>query len=235
MRDTVPITPSGDGADGAEGRPLASPRRPPEGRRPEDQRRAAHRHLERPLQRLHRDPDDPVAPRPTETRTNGFVANVISSGGEVTEQNGFNCTQGGSALPGPVQLAEGGHRLRQAQDAGARRRAEAGVREHRHGRAAEAHNRTPERQDERSGRRDPGRALPRALAASRRPGSARSGPRPLGRGLWIVERQRALGHEQEREAEADEELGGVSCVDAGGPGRRGLGPPRAGRRRTRGP
>ncbi len=38
---------------------------------------------------------------PTEKRTNGFVANVISSGGEITEQNGFNCTQGGSAHQDP--------------------------------------------------------------------------------------------------------------------------------------
>lgn len=42
-----------------------------------------------------------VATSPTETRTNGFVARVVSSGGEITEQNGFNCTHGGSAYQDP--------------------------------------------------------------------------------------------------------------------------------------
>jgi hypothetical protein len=42
-----------------------------------------------------------VATTPTETRTNGFVADVISNGGEVSEQNGFNCTRGQSAYENP--------------------------------------------------------------------------------------------------------------------------------------
>jgi len=42
-----------------------------------------------------------VAASPTETRTNGFVANVISNGGEVTEQNGYNCTRGQSVYDNP--------------------------------------------------------------------------------------------------------------------------------------
>ena len=42
-----------------------------------------------------------IATSPTETRTNGFVADVISSGGEITEQNGFNCTQGASEYKDP--------------------------------------------------------------------------------------------------------------------------------------
>ena len=42
-----------------------------------------------------------IATSPTETRTNGFVAGVISSGGEITEQNGFNCTQGASEYKDP--------------------------------------------------------------------------------------------------------------------------------------
>jgi hypothetical protein len=42
-----------------------------------------------------------VATSPTETRTNGFVAKVFSSGGEITEQNGFNCTHGGSTYQNP--------------------------------------------------------------------------------------------------------------------------------------
>jgi hypothetical protein len=42
-----------------------------------------------------------VATSPTETRTNGFVAKVFSSGGEITEQNGYNCTQGGSTYQNP--------------------------------------------------------------------------------------------------------------------------------------
>jgi hypothetical protein len=42
-----------------------------------------------------------VATSPTETRTDGFVSSVISNGGEVTEQNGYNCTQGGSAYKNP--------------------------------------------------------------------------------------------------------------------------------------
>ena len=43
---------------------------------------------------------------PTEIRTNGFVANVISNGGEITEQNGFNCTQGGSAYHDPCNAVK---------------------------------------------------------------------------------------------------------------------------------
>ena len=42
-----------------------------------------------------------VATSPTETRTKGFVADVISNGGEVSEQNGFNCTRGQSAYEDP--------------------------------------------------------------------------------------------------------------------------------------
>jgi len=42
-----------------------------------------------------------VATTPTETRTNGFVADVISNGGEVSEQNGFNCTRGQSVYENP--------------------------------------------------------------------------------------------------------------------------------------
>jgi len=42
-----------------------------------------------------------IATSPTETRTKGFVADVISSGGEITEQNGFNCTQGASEYKNP--------------------------------------------------------------------------------------------------------------------------------------
>jgi hypothetical protein len=42
-----------------------------------------------------------IATSPNETRTNGFVSKVFSSGGEVTEQNGFNCTQGGSTYQNP--------------------------------------------------------------------------------------------------------------------------------------
>lgn len=42
-----------------------------------------------------------ISTSPTETRTDGFVSKVISSGGEITEQNGFNCTQGGSTYKGP--------------------------------------------------------------------------------------------------------------------------------------
>ena len=42
-----------------------------------------------------------VATSPTEVRTNGFIPRTISSGGEVTEQNGFNCTHGGSTYQDP--------------------------------------------------------------------------------------------------------------------------------------
>jgi hypothetical protein len=42
-----------------------------------------------------------LATSPTETRTNGFVANVMSNGGEITEMNGFNCTQGASEYRHP--------------------------------------------------------------------------------------------------------------------------------------
>ena len=35
-----------------------------------------------------------VASSPSDTKTRGFVSNVVSNGGEVTEQNGFNCTRG---------------------------------------------------------------------------------------------------------------------------------------------
>ena len=59
--------------------------------------------------------------------------------------------------------------------------------------------------------------------------------RRLGRGLRIVERQRALGHEEEREAEADDELGGVGRVETRRRGRRDPEPPEDARRRTRGP
>ena len=42
-----------------------------------------------------------IATSRRETRTNGFVSKVISSGGEITEQNGFNCTHGNSAYQDP--------------------------------------------------------------------------------------------------------------------------------------
>ena len=42
-----------------------------------------------------------IATSPTETRTNGFVSRAISSGGEISEQNGFNCTQGRSTYQDP--------------------------------------------------------------------------------------------------------------------------------------
>ena len=42
-----------------------------------------------------------VTTSPNSTKTDGFVSNVISSGGEVTELNGFNCTQGGSTYQNP--------------------------------------------------------------------------------------------------------------------------------------
>ena len=42
-----------------------------------------------------------IATSPKETRTNGFVAKVFSSGGEISEQNGFNCTQGRSEYRDP--------------------------------------------------------------------------------------------------------------------------------------
>jgi hypothetical protein len=42
-----------------------------------------------------------IATSPTEIRTDGFVAKTFSSGGEITEQNGFNCTQGGSTYQNP--------------------------------------------------------------------------------------------------------------------------------------
>ncbi|MDQ3729620.1 MAG: hypothetical protein M3355_08520 [Actinomycetota bacterium] len=42
-----------------------------------------------------------VATSPNETRTKGFVADVISNGGEVSEQNGFNCTLGQSVYENP--------------------------------------------------------------------------------------------------------------------------------------
>ncbi len=42
-----------------------------------------------------------VSTSPTETRTKGFVTKTLSSGGEVSEQNGFNCTQGKSTYQDP--------------------------------------------------------------------------------------------------------------------------------------
>lgn len=42
-----------------------------------------------------------LATSPTSIKTDGFVASVISNGGEITEQNGFNCTQGRSEYQGP--------------------------------------------------------------------------------------------------------------------------------------
>jgi len=42
-----------------------------------------------------------IATSRTEIRTNGFVAKTFSSGGEITEQNGFNCTHGGSTYQDP--------------------------------------------------------------------------------------------------------------------------------------
>ena len=42
-----------------------------------------------------------VASSPTDTKTRGFVSNVVSNGGEVTEQNGFNCTRGQSVYEDP--------------------------------------------------------------------------------------------------------------------------------------
>jgi hypothetical protein len=42
-----------------------------------------------------------VASGPSDTKTRGFVANVVSNGGEITEQNGFNCTRGQSVYENP--------------------------------------------------------------------------------------------------------------------------------------
>lgn len=42
-----------------------------------------------------------ISRSPTSTKTDGFVSSVISNGGEITEQNGFNCTQGNSEYQGP--------------------------------------------------------------------------------------------------------------------------------------
>ncbi len=42
-----------------------------------------------------------IATSPNETHTDGFVAKVFSSGGEISEQNGFNCTQGNSTYRNP--------------------------------------------------------------------------------------------------------------------------------------
>lgn len=42
-----------------------------------------------------------MATSPTAVKTDGFVESVISNGGEITEQNGFNCTQGGSEYQNP--------------------------------------------------------------------------------------------------------------------------------------
>ena len=100
MRDTVPITPSGDGPSGQ--RVVRSLRL--DGLRKGDVIRISAEQrigISSVPYNVFIGTRMIVATSPTETRTNGFVANVISSGGEVTEQNGFNCTQGGSAHQDP--------------------------------------------------------------------------------------------------------------------------------------
>lgn len=42
-----------------------------------------------------------VASDPGDTQTRGFASNVVSNGGEVSEQNGFNCTRGQSVYEDP--------------------------------------------------------------------------------------------------------------------------------------
>jgi hypothetical protein len=42
-----------------------------------------------------------IATSPTNIHTDGFVSQAFSSGGEISEQNGFNCTQGRSTYQNP--------------------------------------------------------------------------------------------------------------------------------------
>jgi len=44
-----------------------------------------------------------LAPSPKDTDSKGFVNDVVSNGGEVTELNGFNCTRGQSAYEDPCR------------------------------------------------------------------------------------------------------------------------------------
>jgi hypothetical protein len=100
MRDTVPITPSGDGPAGQKvvrSLRLDGLKKGDVIRISTDQRIGISS-VSYPVfigTRMI------IATSPTETRTDGFVSGVISSGGEITEQNGFNCTQGGSAHQNP--------------------------------------------------------------------------------------------------------------------------------------
>jgi hypothetical protein len=100
MRDTVPITPSGDGPSGQ--KVVRSLRL--EGLRKGDALRISAEQrigISSVPYNVFIGTRMILSTSPTETRTNGFVSNVMSSGGEITEQNGFNCTQGGSAHQNP--------------------------------------------------------------------------------------------------------------------------------------
>ena len=100
IRDTVPITPSGDGPSGQ--RVVRSLRL--DGLRKGDVIRISAEQrigISSVPYNVFIGTRMIMSTSPTETRTNGFVAKVISSGGEITEQNGFNCTQGGSAHQDP--------------------------------------------------------------------------------------------------------------------------------------
>ena len=100
MRDTVPITPSGDGGEGQ--RVVRSLRL--EGLQKGDILRISAKQrigISSVNYNVYIGTRMIIATSPTATRTKGFVGKVISSGGEITEQNGFNCTQGGSTYQDP--------------------------------------------------------------------------------------------------------------------------------------
>ena len=100
MRDSVPITPSGDGD---EGRRVVRSLRLDGLRKGDAIRISADQRIGISSVRynVYIGTRMIIATSPKATRTDGFVSNVISSGGEVTEQNGFNCTQGGSTYQNP--------------------------------------------------------------------------------------------------------------------------------------
>lgn len=98
MRDTVPVEPSGD-----EGRRVVRSLRI-DGLRKGDALRIDAKQLigiSRVPYNVFIGTRVIIATSPTETKTDGFVSEVISSGGEVTEMNGFNCTHGGSTYQNP--------------------------------------------------------------------------------------------------------------------------------------
>ncbi len=166
MRDTVPITPSGDGPAGQ--RVVRSLRL--DGLRKGDVIRISARQrigISSVPYNVFIGTRMILSTSPTETRTNGFVANVISSGGEITEQNGFNCTQGESAHQDPCNAPKAATAVvkrRMPERGGEPKPVFVNIVMTGLPKLTTGH---PNDKMECPGRRDPDRALPLALATSR--------------------------------------------------------------------